>query len=275
MAETIRMETVPSADGTPIAYERTGSGPPLVLVHGVAGDHTRWELFDVRPALAEHHTVYAIDRRGRGGSGDSEEYTLEREFEDVAAIVDSIDGPANLLGHSHGALCALGGALLSDNLRSLILYEPPVPWEIIGPNIFDEAVVSEMEALLDAGENEQALVLFLQEQLGLPSEQLEALRSAPSWQARVDSAHTLPRELRAPMDAEFDEDRISELTVPTLLLVGGESPKWSEDATKILHDSIANSRIAVLEGQGHLAMNTAPELFLETVVAFIRDPSEQ
>lgn len=266
------METVTSADGTPIAYERTGSGPPLVLVHGVAADHTRWELFDVRSTLAEHLTVYAMDRRGRGGSGDGQKYTLEREFEDVAAVVDSIDEPVNLLGHSHGALCALGGALLTENLRSLILYEPSIPWEILGPHLFDEAVVSEMEGLLDKGQNELALDVFLRKLLGLPSEQLAELRSAPSWQARVDSAHTVPRELRAPMDYGFDLDRISGLMTPTLLLSGGENPEWAKEATETLHKAVPNSRIAVLEGQGHLAMNTAPEVFVEEVLAFIQTP---
>ena len=114
------METVTSVDGTPIAYERTGGGPPLGLVHGTAGDHTRWELGDVRAALAEHHTVYAMDRRGRGGSGDAQGYDLEREYEDVASVVASIDEPVHLLGHSHGAICALEASLLSKNLRSLI-----------------------------------------------------------------------------------------------------------------------------------------------------------
>lgn len=94
------METVTSADGTKIAFERTGSGPPLVLVHGATRDHRVWELSDVRPSLAEDTTVYAVDRRGRGGSGDTKEYELEREFEDMAAVVESIDEPATLLGHS-------------------------------------------------------------------------------------------------------------------------------------------------------------------------------
>ncbi|WP_336364757.1 alpha/beta fold hydrolase [Halalkalicoccus salilacus] len=274
MATTHTMDTVTSADGTEIAFERTGSGPPLVLINGIAGDHTRWEMFDVRPALAQHDTIYAMDRRGLGGSGDGPEYTLEREFEDAAAIVDSIDEPANLLGHSHGATCALGGALLTDNVRSLILYEASVPWEILGPYIFDEAVVSELEALLDEGENEQALVVFYREVLGLPSEALEAFQSDPSWHARLDCAHTIPRELRAPMDAEFDLDRVSRLTIPTLVMVGGESPQWGKDAMEALDDALPNSRIAVLEGQGHFAMNTAPELFVEEVLAFVRSPSE-
>lgn len=291
MASTTTLETVTSADGTPIAYERTGSGPPLVLVHGMAGDHTRWELFEVRAAFAEHCTVYAIDRRGRGesgdsaerssagqpkadASGDSVEYNLEREFEDVAAVVDTIDEPVVLLGHSYGATCALEAPLRTDNLQKLVLYEGDVPWQIVGPHLYSEEMHAEMEALLDDGENEQVLVLFLREVVELSPAQIDELRSAPSWVARVEAAHTLPREYRAPADYEFDAVRFEGVTTPTLLLVGSESPQWAKDATEALYEALPNSRIAVLEGQGHVAMNTAPDLFVDEVLAFIRGSDE-
>ena len=273
MATTTTLETVTSADGTPIAYERTGDGSPLVLVHGTAGDHTRWEINDVRAALAEHHTVYAMDRRGRGGSGDAATYELGREFEDVAAMVDSIDEPVNLLGHSHGAICALEATLLTDNLRSLVLYEPPIPWEIVGPELFSEETVAEMEALLADGEDEEALVVFMRDLLELPPEQLDALRSHPSWPARVAAAPTLPREERAPFDYEWDPARFADMTTPTLLLLGGESPEWARDSTEAIHEALPNSQIVVLDGEGHVAMNTAPELFVDEVLAFL-DESE-
>ena len=263
------METVTSVDGTSIAYERTGSGPPVVLVHGTAGDHTRWDLGDIRTVFAKHHTVYAIDRRGRGGSGDAPEYDLEREYEDIAAVVDSIDEPVHLLGHSHGAICVLEASLLTEDLRSLILYEPPVPWEIVGPELFSEKTVSEMEALLESGKDEAALVVFMRDLLELPEEQLKELRSAPSWQGRVDAAHTLPREERAPFGYEWTPGRFTEMTTPTLLLLGSESPKWAKESTEVIHEAFPNSRIAILEGQGHVAMNTAPELFIDEVLAFI------
>src|SRR3712207_1323335 len=124
-------ETVTSKDGTPIAYRRSGEGPPLVLVHGTAADHSRWR--PVLPAFEQSFTVYAIDRRGRGGSGDSDDYAIEREFEDVAAVVDSFGEPANLLAHSYGALCALEAALLTTNVRKLVLYDPGI--ELAGEEI--------------------------------------------------------------------------------------------------------------------------------------------
>lgn len=265
------METVTSKDGTPIAYERTGSGPQLVLVHGTAGDHTRWDLFGVRAALAEHCTVYTMDRRGRGGSGDTDEYELEREFDDVAAVVDRIDDLVVLLGHSYGALCAVEAALRTDNLCGLILYEPPVPWEIVGPHLYSAEAQAEMEALLAAGEDEQALVAFLREIVRLPPDQLDALRAAPNWQTRVDAAHTLSREGRAPAAYEFDPARFAELTTPTLLFAGGENPPWAAEATDVLHEAIPNSQVVTFEGHGHVTMNTAPERFVEEVLAFVRE----
>lgn len=280
------METVTSEDGTPIAYERTGNGPPLVLVHGMAGNHARWELFDVQSRLADHTTVYAMDRRGHGESGDvterssvgqpeayapgdAEEYVLEREFEDVVAVVESIDEPVYLLGHSHGGLCVLEAVLRTDNVAGLIVYEPAGPWE--KGRLYSEEIYEELETLVDTGENEQALSLFLRKVVELPDSQIDDLRSAPNWLTRVTEAPTLPREYRAPITYEFEPERFADVTTPTLLLIGGESPQWTKDVTDALNDILPNSRISVLEGQGHVAMNTAPDLFIDEVLAFVQE----
>lgn len=116
------MQTVISKDGTRIAFWRSGSGPPLLLVHGATADHTTTWRF-VLPELEQHFAVYAMDRRARGSSGDTLPYDLQREAEDVVAVVESIGEPVNLLGHSYGGLCAIEAALLTENLRRLILYE--------------------------------------------------------------------------------------------------------------------------------------------------------
>ncbi|WP_121743550.1 alpha/beta fold hydrolase [Natronorubrum halophilum] len=261
------METVTSADGTSIAFERSGSGPPFVLVHGTTADHTRWE--PVLSAFEEYFTVYALDRRGRGESGDAAKYDLKREFEDVAAVVDSIDETVVLLGHSYGALCSLEASLRTDNLRALVLYEPPIP--VGGHEISQEDELAEMASLLDGGEDEQALVLFLNEIADIPSAQIDALRAAPNWQDRVDAAHTASRETRAPDNYHFDPARFEQMTAPTLLLMGGESPRWFKDAVEMVADALSDSRIVVLEGQEHVAMNTAPDLFVAAVLSFIDD----
>lgn len=266
---TAKLETVTSTDGTKIAYERNGSGPPLVLVHGTTADHTRWA--PVLPALEEHFTVYAMDRRGRGESGDADEYALGREVEDVVAVVESIDEPVILLGHSYGALCSLEAALQTDDLRRLILYEPPLPVGDHDPDTED--VLDEMTALVDDGENEQALVQFFREIARVPTTELDALRSAPNWSARVDAAHTAIREERARKEYEFDAARFARVSTSTLLLSGSESAPFLTDGTDVLNDTLPNSRIAVLDGQAHAAMNTAPELFIDEVLAFIHESS--
>lgn len=119
------MQKVFSKDGTVISYLKKGDGSPLLLVHGTTADHQRWS--SILPRFEQHFTVYAMDRRGRGESGDSPEYAIEREAEDVAAVVEAIGEPTAILGHSYGAVCSLEAALLTDKVSRLILYEPPLP----------------------------------------------------------------------------------------------------------------------------------------------------
>lgn len=263
-------DTVTSADGTSIAFERTGTGPPLVLVAGGgANDHTRWDAGGVRSAFAENSTVYAIDLRGLGESGDAAAYALEREFEDVAAVVESIDEPAVLLGHSSGALIALEAALRTDNLRKLILYEPPI--QVGEHDLDDEETVAEMEVLLGKGQHEQSLVLFLKDVANIPEAEIDALREAPNWQRRVEGAYTIPRAIRGVSEYKFDAARFRDLTTPTLLMEGSESPPFLNAAVEALDEALPNSRIVTFEGHGHVAMLTATEQFIDEVLAFIRE----
>lgn len=264
------METVTSADGTEIAFERTGSGPPLVLITGGAtNDHRRWDQAGVRPAFAEHCTVYAMDGRGRGESGDADAYALEREVEDVTAVVDSVDRPVTLLGHSVGALYSLEAALRTENIERLVLYEPPIA--VGGHELGMDALVAEIETLLTDGEKEQALVRFLQAVGGLSPEELDALRSAPTWQDRVAVAHIIPRGLQAADGYEFDAARFAALPIPTLLLSGSESPPLYRDGIVALDEALPNSRIVTFEGHAHVAMLTATDRFIDEVLAFTRE----
>lgn len=260
---------ITSADGAEIAFERTGSGSPLVLVYGNGDVHTFWDLAGVRSALAEHCTVYAIERRGRGESGDDTAYELDREAEDVSAVVDSIDEPVTLLGHSGGALYSMEAVLRTDNLRKLIRYEPPIQ---VGDHELDiEEELAEMKTLLDDGENEQALVLFLRDIAHLAPDELDELRSAPIWPEMVDAAHALPRELQAIAEYKFDVARFADVTTPTLLLTGSESPPLYKDATEAISDALPNTRIATFDGQEHAAMLTATDRFINEVLAFTRE----
>lgn len=265
--EGAEIETVTSADGSEIAFARLGSGPPLVLVHGTALDHNFWDLSDVRSALAEHYTVSAIDRRGRGGSGDTDEYDLEREIEDVATVVESIDEPVTLLGHSFGALIALEAALRTDDLHGLVLYEPPFGPEV-PPEI--EQLFGAIQALLANGEKEQALITDLTA-VGMPETYIEELRSSPGWQALMDAADTIPREFERFFEYEFDTDRFEGMTTPTVLFTGGESHPSLIDATETVDETLPDSRIVVFDGHGHFAMNTATDRFIDELLTFIRE----
>ena len=259
------METITSRDGTRIAYQRGGEGPPLVLVHGTAADHGRWR--PVIPALEERFTVYAIDRRGRGGSGDAEGYALEREIEDVASVVDSIGEPVNLLGHSYGALASLEAALLTRNVHKLVLYEPPIGAN--GAWRFPSGVIDRLETLLEAGDRDGVIATTMREVAGASPEVVEYMRSLPVWQARLAAAHTIPRELRASGAYRFDPERFGDLGVPTLLLSGGDSPAFLKAADKAVDETLPNCRIVVMPGQGHAAMDTGTDLFTTEVVRFL------
>lgn len=255
-------ETVFSTDGTPIAWRRSGAGPPLVLVHGTAADHARWA--PVLPSLERHFTVLAVDRRGRGASGDANDYAVEREFEDVAAVVDRAGPGTSLLGHSYGATCALEAALLTDNVRRLVLYEPP-----LGKVAAPPEVIGRLEALLEAGERDELLAFFMAAVAGVPSEQIELMRSLPAWRARLAAAHTIPRELRADRSYSFDASRFRVLGAPTLLLRGDKSPAPFAEAAELVRAALPDCRVVVLYGQGHVAMDTGTELFTTEVLRFL------
>jgi len=258
-----------SKDGTPIAYWCGGEGPPLLLLHGTAADHVRWA--PVLPAFERRFTVYAVDRRGRGGSGDSEGYALEREVEDVVALVESLGEPVNLLGHSYGALCALEAAALTHKLRLLMLYEPP--FEPTGKEVNPPELIERLEVLLRAGDREEVVATMASEIAGQPPEVVAYMRTQPSWQARVDAAHTIPRELRVPNTYRFDPERFRGLAVPTLLLSGTESPPFFQVGAEALNQVLPNSRIVVMPGQGHGAMDTGTDLFTAEVLRFAESPS--
>jgi pimeloyl-ACP methyl ester carboxylesterase len=263
--KAVNISKVLSNDGTPIAFYSSGRGSPLILVAGSgAANPVAWPAV---PALEEHYRLLAVDRRGRGESGDGATYTIEREFEDLAAVIDTTGGPADLLGHSFGALLALEAALLSQNLRRLILYEPLIPRP--GTRIYPEGYIDRLEAQLGAGDRESALITHYRENAGLTEDEIEAVKSSPIWPARLATVHTLPREMRAEEGYEFDAPRFRDFHTPTLLLLGGESPAVFQESAETVKNGLPNCRIAMIAGEKHIAMYTAPELFAAEVVQFL------
>lgn len=260
------MRTVTGADGTPIACWQSGRGPHLVLVHGTSANHTRWK--SISPHFEEHFTVTAIDRRGRGESGDGPDYAIEREFEDVAAVVDTLQAPVLLFGHSYGAICALEAAMRTDRLAGLILYEPPNVEE--GETIYAPGQIERLEALLAAGDRDGMVTTFFTEIVGLPPHELEIVRASPAWPARVAAAHTIPRECRAEDRYRLPVDRVGKLPIPVLLLLGGDSPAFFHRATAALEEALPDARTVAMPSQQHMAMDTGPDLVVSAVLDFWR-----
>jgi pimeloyl-ACP methyl ester carboxylesterase len=258
--------TTTSRDGTRIAYWRTGHGPALILVHGATADHSRWET--VLPLFEPHVTVYAMDRRGRGSSGDAPDYRIEEEGADVAAVVqavaDATGGPVDVLGHSYGGLCLLEAMTQTRRIRRAVLYEAGagVPTE---PGLADE-----LAGLLAEGRREEVVIRLLTAAAGVPADQLARMRTLPSWRNRVAAAHTVVREVRAHNDYRLRAERFTALTVPTLLLLGAESPPSEAESTGRLASALPHARAVTMPGQGHVAMLTAPELFTAEVLDFVR-----
>jgi pimeloyl-ACP methyl ester carboxylesterase len=236
-----------------------------VLVHGTSGSLVRWK--PILPALEQHFTVYAVDRRGRGESGDAPGYAIEREFEDVAAVVDSIGGKVNLLGHSYGAVCSMEAALRTPNIRKLVLYEAPLA--LPGVQLYPEGIVDRLQSLLDAGDRRGVVATFFFEVVRMPDHEFELLQSTPVFQERLAAAHTLPRELQAHQGYQYKPERFKDLKVPTLILLGGDSPRVFKASVEAEHQALPNSRIVVLPGQQHNAIDNAPDLFTREVLAFL------
>ena len=262
--------TTVSRDGTEIGYYSSGDGPPLVLVHGGLGDHSRWGA--LLPYLEPHFSVHAMDRRGRGASGDGPTYAPQREFEDVAAVVDAVAEASgrrvDVYGVSNGATFALGAAPLTTNLRRLALYEPGIndAQDLITPALNDR-----LDALLAAGDADALVETFFREVLGVGDEDIATMRAQPSWPARVAAAPTLPRELRNDPADLFDASRAATVTVPTLLLEGSESPASLRADVRLVAETVPNARIEVLEGQAHSADFLAPDLVAEKLLGFLSD----
>lgn len=205
-----------------------------------------------------------MDRRGHGGSEAGPDYSLRKEFEDVAAVVNALSGPVFVLGHSLGGVCALEAAFLTDKIAKLVLYEPPLQ------DLDHTAIAETMDRMIRAGHREEALITFLQEVVMLSPTEVAALKAQPTWQARVAGVDVQIREIRALSSYRFDPKRMRRLKVPTLLLTGGKtaSPQLKQ-AIHSLMETLPHRRLRVFEGEEHNAMDNLPEQFAEAVTNFL------
>ena len=251
--------SVRSKDGTPIGFLRLGSGPPLVMVHGSLGVAEIW--LAVANLLADRSTCYLMDRRGRGRSGDSPDYAIEREYEDIAAVLAVAGDQLRLLGHSYGAVCALGAALEAPVDR-LILYEPPAG-VTFGPEVDD------YRNAIAAGDSGKALEIGLTRIVGVPQEQFDAVRSSPMWPLFQALAPGWVREMEQITRLGTNLDRYRAIKTPTLMLLGSDSSDGLKAATAGVSKMLPNVLVSQLTGQGHSAQRTAPELVAQRVSEFL------
>ncbi|HUP54727.1 MAG TPA: alpha/beta hydrolase, partial [Methylomirabilota bacterium] len=232
-------------------------------------DHTTFRV--VGPRLAERFTIHAVDRRGRGASGDTLPYAIEREFEDLAAVASSVSSetgrPVDVFGHSYGGRCALGAALLTDAIGRVISYEgaPTPPGEHYG----DTALASELAALADAGRNELLLETFMTRVVGMTADELQRYRADPVWPRRVAAAPTIARELAVESGDAAGIERLCGVRQPVLQILGGDSRREFAVATNALHDRLAAGTVVVIPGAKHAAHHTHPDQVVEAVSSFL------
>jgi pimeloyl-ACP methyl ester carboxylesterase len=254
------MDFVTSADGTRIAYERSGTGPAIVLLGGACYGARAWAA--VAGLLAPRRTVYALDRRGRGASGDADGFNPAHEVADVRALLAEIGEPVELFGHSSGALLALRVAQTTP-VTGMVLYEPPLR---VPGGAGADGVTPELIELLARGDREGALTTFMTRSVGLTEPMLTAMRRSSFWATAVMLAHTLPYDTRL-----HDESGPVALDVPALLLLGEASPARMRTSVLALHDVLPRSELRILPGQGHNALREAPDLLAEQVLAYQED----
>jgi pimeloyl-ACP methyl ester carboxylesterase len=256
------MERITSPAGVTISYDKSGSGPALVLVHGAFSDHhTNWEF--VKPILRERFTLYAIARRGRGETDATEGHSLEDEARDVVALIEAVGEPVFLLGHSYGAHCSLTATLLvPDRIRKLALYEP------VWPHAISNESLARLEELAAAREWENFAVTFFRDMLSVPLHDLDAVRATELWPPIVADAKASLGDLRALNRYDFNTERYRQLECPVLLQIGSESPR-DLYVTDALMQVLPHARIEELPGQAHEGMTTAPKMYAESVTRFL------
>lgn len=259
---------VESRDGTPIGYVRVGSGPPLVVVHGAWASGDSYLPF--ADALGKRFSCFVMDRRGRGNSGDGPEYDFQCELADIEAVLDIAGQDASLMGHSGGGVYALEVARKAP-IDSLVLYEPPLRHNL---NPDTPSFLDRFRRAVEDGKDEAATAMFFREMVGMDEEALSAFQSTPAWQQRVPRAWTVVREMQGMLDAGITFERYGSVSVPTLLLVGTETPEEDVLATHRLHAVMPDSQVAELPGQGHMAHLGAPELLANEVARFLANTSD-
>jgi pimeloyl-ACP methyl ester carboxylesterase len=256
------MKQVTSKDGTVITYDQSGHGPSVILVCG--GSVDRMSNAPLAALLSDHFTVFNYDRRGRGASGDTPPYAIEREIEDIDAVINAAGGSAFLFGSSSGAALALDAAASGLAITKLALWEPPY---IVGdsrPRPPSDTAKTYTE-LVSAGRRGDAVEFFMTKVVGLPPEFAAQARTQPWWSAQEALAHTLAYDATIMGDYALPTRQAASVKTPTLVIAGGSDFPWMRDTAKGLANIIPGAQTRFLEGQGH---DVAPNVLAPVLVEF-------
>jgi pimeloyl-ACP methyl ester carboxylesterase len=244
------METVTSRDGTTIAFDRVGEGPPVILVGG-AFQHRAFDpqTADLASRLADQFTVFHYDRRGRGDSGDTPPYAVEREVEDLRALSEGAGGPVSLYGSSSGGNLALAAARGGVDARKLALWEPNFLVDESRPPLPDD-YIEQLEERVQAGYRGEAVEYFLTTAVGLPAEYVAPMREMPMWAGMEEVAHTLAYDGRIVDGFRLRADEFASIDAEALVMAGGQAP-WMASGAEAVADALPNGSYRLLEGQEH------------------------
>jgi pimeloyl-ACP methyl ester carboxylesterase len=260
------MGTVISADGTEIVFDKAGSGPPVILLSGGPGDRSgERPLAEVlRPFL----TVFTYDRRGRGESGDTKPYSVEREYEDLAAVIAEAGGSAGVYGSSGMGMIGLEAAAHGVSISKLAMWEPPYVVEGSRPPIPADWG-ARVEALVAEGRNEDAIEYWLVEIVNIPAEYVASMKSTPFWQGMAASAHALVYDAAILRDFSVPAERVPSVSVPTLVMDGGEAAlPWIRQGVQEVLKLLPDGRHQVLDGQAH---DIPPEVIAPVLIKFFEE----
>ncbi len=236
-----KLKSVTSKDGTGIAFERSGEGPALILVLGAFNDRATGA--PLSRSLEPHFTVFNYDRRGRGDSGDTAPYAIERELQDLDALLAQAGGSACVFGYSSGATLALRAAAHGLAISKLALYEPPPTGAKAGN------LAPRLTELISAGRRGDAVELFQTEGVGIPAAVVAQMRNAPFRPALEKMAHTLVYE--SIILGSLPTGLIASVRVPALVIDGEASPEVIRHPAQSLAEALPNGRYRTLDGQGH------------------------
>ncbi|MBB6730395.1 alpha/beta fold hydrolase [Cohnella zeiphila] len=247
------MDFVTSKDGTRIVYDRKGTGEPVILVDGAMCRGTAGPMQPLAALLAERFDVIAYDRRGRGESGDTPPYAVEREIEDIAALIEAAGGSAHVYGMSSGAVLAIrAAAVLGGQIRRLALYEPPTTTRD-GDDVARHAAADyarELNALLAEGRRGDAVALFMRK-VGVPADAIAGMRHAPMWPGMEVIAPTLAYDDAVMGDGSVPKEAARAIRVPSLVADGGSSPPFLREAADAVASALPFAHRLTLEGQTH------------------------